>query len=110
MNSPIMFTEEFWKNSHFSVARFYGRIDINGAEYVIVDKRGVDIFKLSEEAEKAGRAKAIEPGEPCDLVRRDWTGVYKRLGREKFIELCERLQNEHSPQALKEAREQSKKK
>lgn len=46
-------TEEFWANSQFSVARYYGRIKISSNEYIIVNKEGKDIFECSYDAEKA---------------------------------------------------------
>ena len=79
-------TEQFWVNSQFSIARHTGRIRVDGHEYVIVDKRGVDIFECSLEAERDGREKAIEPGEPADLCRTDFVPIYRKLGREKFLE------------------------
>ena len=63
--------EDFWAMSQLSLARHYGKINFNGREYWIVNKDGIDIFVLSIMAEKEGRDKAIEPGEPCDLVLRD---------------------------------------
>lgn len=30
---------------------------------------------------------AIPPGEPADLVRNDWIPIYKKLGRDRTIEL-----------------------
>ena len=82
-------TEEYWKNSHLSIARFYGQIVYNGKYYIIVDKHGTDIFELSARADKEGRQKAIEPGEPCDLCRRDFIPVYKALGRDRLFELLD---------------------
>lgn len=79
-------TEEYWASSPFSVARYYGSIKIRGVEYVIVNKEGKDIYECSIDAEKAGREKAIEPGEPADLVNRRYVPMYKRLGRDQFIE------------------------
>lgn len=84
---PILMTEEYWANSQFSVARYTGAITIGGTRYVIVDKTGRDIFELSVKAEKEGREKAIEPGEPCDLIREDFIPLYKKHGRDKFIEV-----------------------
>ena len=78
--------ESFWANSQLSIARYFGRIQLNGQEFVIVDKRGHDIFECSLEAEKAGRTKAIEPGEPADLCRTDFVPIYRKLGRDKFLE------------------------
>ena len=83
----ILMTEEFWANSHFSVARYYGEVKVNGSRYVIVDKAGRDIFELSAIAAKEGREKAIEPGEPADLIREEFIPLYKKHGRDKFIEV-----------------------
>ena len=35
--------------------------------------------------EKERKGKAIEPGEPCDLVREDFVKYYKKLKRDKFL-------------------------
>lgn len=82
---PICMTEEYWANSQFSIARHYGRMKINGHEFIIVNKDGLDIFALSVMAAKSGKEKAIEPGEPCDLVREDFVKYYKKLKRDKFF-------------------------
>lgn len=82
---PLVMAEEFWANSQFSIARYYGRIKISSNEYIIVNKDGKDIFECSYEAEKAGREKAIEPGEPCDLVLKQLVPVYRWLGRDEFL-------------------------
>ena len=87
MNPPILMTEEYWANSHLSIARHYGQIKFNGSHYIIVDKLGRDIFECSAIAEREGREKAIEPGEPCDLVRTDMVPAYKALGRDRIIGL-----------------------
>lgn len=84
---PICMSEEFWANSQFSIARYYGRVKVGGHEYVIVNKEGKDIFECSIEAEREGREKAIEPGEPADLCRRDFVPLYRKLGRERFLEI-----------------------
>lgn len=84
---PILMTEEYWANSQFSIARYTGAINLDGHRFVIVDKTGKDIFELSAIAEKEGREKAIEPGEPCDLIRTDFIPLYKKYGRDKFIEV-----------------------
>ena len=78
-------TEEYWANSQFSIARYYGQIHVNGDVYFIVNKDGLDVFALSAMAEKSGKEKAIEPGEPCDLVRMDFIKYYKELKRDRFI-------------------------
>ena len=83
----ILMTEEYWANSQFSIARYTGAINLDGHRFIIVDKTGKDIFELSAIAEKEGREKAIEPGEPCDLIRTDFIPLYKKYGRDKFIEV-----------------------
>lgn len=83
---PILMTEDYWADSQLSVVRHYGQCHFNGYDYIIVDKRGIDIFTLSMIAEKEGREMAIEPGEPADLLRKDFLQLYKKLGRDKFLE------------------------
>lgn len=91
--SAILMTKEFWANSQFSVARYYGGIKMGGVDYVIVNKEGKDLFECSIEAEKAGREKAIEPGEPADLIDRRFIPFYKKLGRDAFIAELEENKN-----------------
>lgn len=105
MNAIVM-TENYWANSPLSVARYYGKISVDGFDYVIVDKRGHDIYECSFEAEKAGREKAIEPGEPCDLCRFDFVPIYRKLGREKFLKF---IQENPDILTLKDARARLKK-
>ena len=85
--STILMEEGYWMNSPFSVARYTGRIQVNGIVYVICNKEGKDIFECSFEAQMAGREKAIEPGEPADLCDQRYLPVYRKLGRERFIKL-----------------------
>ena len=83
-------TEEYWADSHFSIARYYGQIQINGKYYIIVNKQGTTIFELSNpnSPHYVGDDKmAIPPGEPADLVLVQWVPIYKALGRDKTIEL-----------------------
>ena len=91
--TAILMEEEFWRNSQFSIAKYYGRINVNiggeTIEYVIVNKEGKDIFECSSEAQKAGRDKAIEPGEPADLVDKRYVPAYRKMGRKAFIEMIE---------------------
>lgn len=87
MNIPLIMTEEYWMNTQLSVARHFGGIVFNNRRYLIVNKEGKDLFELSIEADKAGRTKAIEPGEPADLILENLIPAYKKLGRNKFIEL-----------------------
>ena len=102
---PLAMAEQFWANSHLSIARLTGRIHLGQFDYVICNKDGKDIFECSRDAEKAGREKAIEPGEPADLVRTDVLPIYRKLGRETFIKFCK-----ENPDAwtLKEIKERLK--
>lgn len=98
----ILMTEEQWADSQFSIVRHYGSCSINGEFFVIVDKHGKDIFECSLEAERQGREKAIEPGEPCDLVRRDYVPVYRKLGRDGFLAWLRNDGADHSLEAAYE--------
>lgn len=88
--SAIIMTEEYWANSHFSIARYYGQITISGKTYVIVNKEGCTIFELSDPHSKhyvGDTNVAIPPNQPADLVLQEWIPIYKALGRDKTIEL-----------------------
>lgn len=85
--TPICMTEEFWIDTPLSFVRYYGRVKFNGHEYYIVDKLGRDLWECSMAADRAGSDKAIPAGEPADLVRRDFIPYYRKLGREKFLEV-----------------------
>ncbi|MCC8038214.1 MAG: hypothetical protein LIP02_08810 [Bacteroidales bacterium] len=87
MTSPII-PEGVWMNSQMSIARHYGGLNIAGRQYLIVNKEGRDIYQLSAIAHKEGRTKAIEAGEPCDLCRTDWIPLYRKLGRDRVLELA----------------------
>lgn len=100
---PLIMAEEYWANSQLSIARYYGGINFMGRKYLIVNKDGKDLFELSIEADKAGRTKAIEPGEPADLVLESFIPSYKKLGRDKIIELIKQGKTE------KEIKETAKK-
>lgn len=101
MNAIVM-AESYWANTHFSIARYSGRIAVGGHEYVIVDKRGHDIFECSLEAQKAGREKAIEPGEPADLCRVEFVPIYRKLGREQFLRFLEENPDINTAKAARE--------
>lgn len=88
-HTPILMTEDYWAYSQFSIVRHTGNISINGHVYTIVNKEGKTIFECSFEADEAGRDMAIEPGEPADLVRDDFIKYYRKLGRDRFIEVLE---------------------
>lgn len=100
-------TEEYWANSQLSIARYYGHIRFMGHEYVIVNKDGIDIFALSIMAEKQGKDKAIEPGEPCDLCLKSLVTSYHKLGRDRIIELIKQGKTEKE---IKQIAKEKKKK
>ena len=78
----------------------FGHISFMGHEYIIVNKECKDIFQLSAEAHKAGREKAIEPGEPCDLVIKTLMVAYRKLGRDRIIALIKEGKTEREIKAL----------
>ena len=87
---PIVIEESVWMNSHLSIARHYGQVKINGNMYMLCNKSGITIFELSNPSSKyyvGDNNMAIPPGEPADLVRKDWIPIYKKLGRDRTIEL-----------------------
>ena len=85
--TPICMSEEFWIDSQLSIARFYGRVKFGGHEYYIVDKLGRDLWECSMAADRAGSDKAIPAGASADLVRKDFIPYYRKLGRDKFLEV-----------------------
>lgn len=90
MTTPIMMTEDYWANSQLSIARYYGGCAIGKIDYWIVNKEGISVIELSDPDNKhyvGDDKKAIEPGEPADLVQKAWIPIYRKLGRERFIEL-----------------------
>ena len=99
-NAPLLMTEEFWANSQLSIARYYGEIIFCGRKYIIVDKHGRDIYELSAIAKREGRDKAIEPGEPADLVLSTLRFAYRKLGRERIIELIKEGKTEEEIKAM----------
>ena len=99
-NAPLLMTEDFWANSQLSIARYYGEITFNGRKYIIVDKLGRDLYECSAIAEREGREKAIEPGEPADLVLATLRFAYRKLGRDRIIELIKDGKTEEEIKAL----------
>ena len=99
-NAPLLMTEEFWANSQLSIARYYGEITFNGRKYIIVDKHGRDIYECSAIADKEGTEKAIEHGEPADLILSTLRFAYRRLGRDRIIELIKDGKTEEEIKAL----------
>lgn len=88
----ILMTEKQWANSQFSIARYYGGIRINGKNYMICNKHGITLVELSNPTSKhyvGDGNMAIQPGEPADLVLAEWIPIYKKLKRNRFIEIIE---------------------
>lgn len=85
--TTLLMAEEYWANTHLSVVRYYGCVKFDGADYIIVDKLGRDVWECSAIANREGRSKAIEPGEPADLIWRNLQPHYRTLGRDRILEL-----------------------
>lgn len=88
----ILMTENQWANSQFSIAKYYGGIRINGKNYMICNKYGITLVELSNPDSKyyvGDNNMAIPPGEPADLILEEWIPIYKKLGRDRFIEIIE---------------------
>lgn len=86
-STPICMSEEYWASTQLSIARYYGRIKFQDHEYYIVDKLGRDLWECSMAPDRAGSDKAIPAGEPADLVRKDFIPYYRKLGRDKFLDV-----------------------
>ena len=112
--APVAMAEEYWANSHLSIARYYGGVTFISHEYQIVNKHGITIFELSNPDSKhyvgGGNKKAIEPGEPADLVRKDFITYYRRLGRDRFLEVLKEHQQASDKELKKIYNELTKKK
>lgn len=71
---PLLMTQEFWMDTHFSIAKQTGGVKINGKDYIVVDKFGRSLYETS-----------IPAGETADLIYVGLHKTYKRLGREAII-------------------------
>ena len=109
MKSPII-PEDVWMNSQLSIARIYGGCVLNGEKYIVCNKHGITVFELSDPNSKHyvgdGEQKCIAPGEPCDLVNEKWIPLYKKLGRDRLIELVNK--NKTLEECKKIAKEEGK--
>ena len=99
-SAPLLMTEEFWANSQLSIPRYYGEIIFDSRKYIIVDKLGRDLFECSAIAEREGREKAIEPGQPADLILETLRFSYRKLGRDIIIALIKEGKTEDEIKAL----------
>lgn len=75
----ILLTKESWMNSHLSVAKYSGGVQVTreGGKtrtLLIVNKEGKDLTQAG-----------ISEGEPADLVDKEFIPLYKKLGRTLFI-------------------------
>ena len=96
----VLMEEAFWANTYYSVARFYGGVNVKDESgktrsFLIVNKEGNTLEELSDPGSKCyvGDGMAIPPGEPADLIDKDFITFYKKMGREKFIEILK--ENNH---------------
>lgn len=71
---PLLMTQEFWMNTHFSIAKQTGGVKINGKDYIVVDKFGRSLYEAS-----------IPAGETADLIYVGLRKSYQKLGREAII-------------------------
>lgn len=96
--------EAYWRNSQFSVARYYGGVTLkdleNARTYKIVNKHGIALHELSDPDSKhyVKDGMAIPTGEPADLIDTDFIPYYKALGRDKFIAILK--DNRHTPREM----------
>lgn len=79
----ILLTKESWMNSYLSVAKYSGGVQVTGEDgktrtLLIVNKEGKDLTQVG-----------IPPGEPADLVDKEFIPLYKKLGRVLFIAIVE---------------------
>lgn len=77
----ILLTKESWMNSYLSVAKYSGGVQVTGEDgktrtLLIVNKEGKDLTQVG-----------ISPGEPADLVDKEFIPLYKKLGRDLFISI-----------------------
>lgn len=77
----ILLTKESWMNSQLSVAKYSGGVQVTGEggkkrTLLIVNKEGKDLYQVG-----------IPPGEPADLVDKEFIPLYKKLGRDLFISI-----------------------
>lgn len=101
----ILLTKEAWMSSCFSVAKFSGGITVTGEggkerTLLVVNKEGKDLTQVG-----------IPAGEPADLVDKEFIPLYKKLGREKFIEIVKDnplLSREELKNVLSEAADKAK--
>lgn len=77
----ILLTKESWMNSQLSVAKYSRGVQVTGEggkkrTLLIVNKEGKDLYQVG-----------IPPGDPADLVDKEFIPFYKKLGRDLFISI-----------------------
>ena len=75
MELPILITEEYWRYSQLSVARFYGGFTSGDKSWIIT-------------------------GQSADLVRQDFVKYYIKFGRDRFIEVLKEHLNSNDKDLL----------
>ena len=101
----VIFAKGFWLYSQLSVARYSGGIDISEPgddkrHFLIVDEKGQPF-----------RGDLSPENVQADLVDKEFIPLYKKLGREKFIEIVKDnplLSREELKNVLSEAADKAK--
>lgn len=94
---PLLMTQEFWMNTHFSIAKQTGGVKINGKDYIVVDKFGRSLYETS-----------IPAGETADLIYVGLHKTYKELGREAIIAALNKGKTLSEIKAMKKPAKESK--
>ena len=104
-------------DSTLSTAKYYGGARLCGNQYLIVNKEGKTLLECPIEADREGRDKAIQVGEPADLCLAELVPVYKWLGRDEFLkrisdgvkasELLAEYEKEHPKKVKRKAEKKS---
>lgn len=95
--APLLMTQEYWKNTHFSIARHTGGVKINGKDYIVVDKFGRSLYETS-----------IPAGATADLIYVGLRKSYKKLGREVILDALDKGKTLTEIKAMKKPVKESK--
>ena len=82
METPILITEDCWKNCQLSISRFYGGCKLNGKNYVLIN---------------------------TDLVVDKFIPYYKKMKRDKFVQVLKEHPNDDEKTLFKVFKEATKK-
>ena len=94
---PLLMTQEFWMNTHFSIAKQTGGVKINGKDYIVVDKYGRTLYEAP-----------IPAGATADLIYVGLQKSYKELGRETIIAALNKGKTLSEIKAMKKPVKESK--